>query len=281
MRGESGAITGIIGVSQDLSGRKRTEEDLRSERAELEKRVQERTAELDAANQSLRELSARLLQTRDQEARRLARELHDSAGQLLAAISMNIAKVKAQAHKLDEAGARAVTENIEMVEQISSEIRTISHLLHPPLLDELGLASALRWYVEGFSERSKITVEVEIPPDLGALAHGTGNCDFPYRAGMLDEYSPARGQQDGGDPYTARRGAGCGDGGRFRERHSHGETASEHVGRGIPGNVRTDPLFGREAGIAIGQQWDRGDSDIAVGAGERGGGAGRGEWGEV
>ena len=169
MRGESGAITGIIGVSQDLSGRKRTEEDLRSERAELEKRVQERTAELDAANQSLRELSARLLQTRDQEARRLARELHDSAGQLLAAISMNIAKVKAQAHKLDEAGARAVTENIEMVEQISSEIRTISHLLHPPLLDELGLASALRWYVEGFSERSKITVEVEIPPDLGRL----------------------------------------------------------------------------------------------------------------
>ncbi len=168
-RDESGATTGIIGVSQDLSGRKRTEEELRSERAEWEQRVQERTAELDAANRSLRELSARLLQTRDQEARRLARELHDSAGQLLAAISMNIAKVKAQAHKLDEAGNRAVTENIGMIEQISSEIRTISHLLHPPLLDELGLASALRWYVEGFSERSKITVKVEIPSDLGRL----------------------------------------------------------------------------------------------------------------
>ena len=169
IRDESGAATGIIGVSQDLSGRKRTEEELRGERAELEKRVRERTAELDAANKSLRELSARLLQTRDQEARRLARELHDSAGQLLAAISMNIAKVKAQAHKLDEDGKRAVTENLGMIEQISSEIRTISHLLHPPLLDELGLASALRWYVEGFSERSKITVEVEIPSDLGRL----------------------------------------------------------------------------------------------------------------
>jgi PAS domain S-box-containing protein len=169
IRNESGATTGIIGVSQDLSGRKRTEEEFRSERAELEKRVQERTAELDAANQSLRELSARLLQTRDQEARRLARELHDSAGQLLAAISMNIGKVKAQAHKLDEDGKRAVTENMGMIEQISSEIRTISHLLHPPLLDELGLASALRWYVEGFSERSKITVKVEIPSDLGRL----------------------------------------------------------------------------------------------------------------
>jgi PAS domain S-box-containing protein len=169
IRDESGATTGIIGVSQDLSWGKRTEEELRTERAELEKRVQERTAELDAANHSLRELSARLLQTRDQEARRIARELHDSAGQLLAAISMNIAKVKAQAHKLDADAARAVTENMEMIEQISSEIRTISHLLHPPLLDELGLASALRWYVEGFSERSKITVDVEIPSDLGRL----------------------------------------------------------------------------------------------------------------
>ncbi len=169
LHGESGEITGIIGVSQDLSGRKRTEEELRNERAELEKRVEERTEELNQANQSLRELSARLLQTRDQEARRLARELHDSVGQLLAAISMNQSKVKAQAHKLDQGAKRAMEENTALIEQISSEIRTISHLLHPPLLDELGLTSALRWYVEGFSERSKIRVEVDIPKDLGRL----------------------------------------------------------------------------------------------------------------
>ncbi len=165
----TGATIGIIGVSQDLSGRKETEEGLRNERAELEIRVQERTAELNRANQSLRDLSARLLQTRDEEARRLARELHDSAGQLLAAMSMNTAKVKAQVHKLDRDAARAMEENAALIEQISREIRTISHLLHPPLLDELGLTSALRWYVEGFSERSKIIVEVEIPGDLGRL----------------------------------------------------------------------------------------------------------------
>jgi signal transduction histidine kinase len=131
--------------------------------------VQERTEELNRANESLRDLSARLLQMRDQEARRLARELHDSVGQLLAALSMNIAEVKAQSHKLDDRGRRSIAENAVLVEQISREIRTISHLLHPPLLDEAGLAAALRWYVEGFSERSKIQVDMEIPEDLGRL----------------------------------------------------------------------------------------------------------------
>jgi signal transduction histidine kinase len=77
--------------------------------------------------------------------------------------------VTRQIHKLDEAGARAVTENALLVEQISAEIRTISHLLHPPLLDEIGLGSALHWYVEGFAERSKIKIQLEIPKDLGRL----------------------------------------------------------------------------------------------------------------
>ena len=65
--------------------------------------------------------------------------------------------------------ARAVSDNARLVEQVSSEIRTISHLLHPPLLDVAGLASALRWYVDGFSERSRIKVDLEIPADLGRL----------------------------------------------------------------------------------------------------------------
>ena len=167
---EDGATTGIVGVSQDLSGRKQSEEELRSAHAEMERRVLERTAELDIANNSLRDLSARLLHMRDHEARRLARELHDSVGQLLAAIAMNTATVKAQVHKLDEDGGKAVAENMLLVEQISDEIRTISHLLHPPLLDELGLGSALGWYVDGFSERSKIPVELTVPSELGRLS---------------------------------------------------------------------------------------------------------------
>ena len=160
---------GIVGVSQDISGRKQIEKELQSARGELERRVEERTEELRRANENLRDLSARLLQVRDQEARRLARELHDSVGQMLAAIGMNVATVQLQVEKLDEAGARAMADNSVLVKQISDEIRTISYLLHPPMLDEVGLASALRWYADGFSVRSKIKVEMHVPSDLARL----------------------------------------------------------------------------------------------------------------
>jgi PAS domain S-box-containing protein len=116
------------------------------------------------------EFTSRLQQMQDDERRRIARELHDSVGQLLAAIGMNISIVQSQTQKLDLEGARAVSENATLVEEVSREIRTISHLLHPPLLDVAGLASALRWYVDGFSERSKIKVELEIAPDFPRLS---------------------------------------------------------------------------------------------------------------
>jgi signal transduction histidine kinase len=116
------------------------------------------------------EFASRLQQMQDDERRRIARELHDSVGQLLAAIGMNISIVQSQSQKLDQAGARAVSENATLVEEVSREIRTISHLLHPPLLDVAGLASALRWYVDGFSERSKIKVDLEIAPDFPRLS---------------------------------------------------------------------------------------------------------------
>ena len=147
-----------------------TEEQLRKTHDELELRVQERTADLNMANESLRELSGSLQQIRDEERRQIARDLHDSAGQLLAALSLNIAVIQAQSHKLDSAGAAAVSENAALVAQISREIRIISHLLHPPLLDVAGLASALRWYVDGFSERSKIKVDLDIPDEFRRLS---------------------------------------------------------------------------------------------------------------
>jgi signal transduction histidine kinase len=146
------------------------EEELRKAHDDLEQKVSERTADLNTANESLRDLSSRLQRMRDEERRQIARELHDSAGQLLAALGMNIAALQLQAAKLDSEGVKALAENAMMVEQISSEIRTISHLLHPPLLDAAGLASALRWYVEGFSERSKIKVELEIPAKLNRMS---------------------------------------------------------------------------------------------------------------
>lgn len=170
IRDDQGKIIFLHPSGTDITKRKRTEEDLRKTRAELETRVQGRTAELNKANESLRDLSARLIHLRDQEDRRIARELHDSVGQLLAGISMNLGVVRPQVHKLDEAGAKAFAENVLLVEQISAEIRTISYLLHPPLLDEIGLGSALHWYIEGFSERSKIKVDLEVPSDLGRLS---------------------------------------------------------------------------------------------------------------
>jgi len=115
------------------------------------------------------ELATRFQRMQDEERKRIARELHDSVGQLLAAIGMNMAIVQQQSRKLDADGIRAVSENAMLVEQVSREIRTISHLLHPPLLDIAGLVSALRWYVDGFSERSKIKVNLDIPSDFGRL----------------------------------------------------------------------------------------------------------------
>jgi len=160
----------------EIRERAQSERRLRARERELEAlhsaladRIEERTTELNAAIAGLRQLSARLLQAQDDERRRLARELHDSVGQLLAAISMNLQTLRAS--QLDPAAAAAAEENAKLVEQISSEIRTMSHLLHPPLLDEVGLASALRWYVDEFAVRSKIAVQLEVSGDFGRLTN--------------------------------------------------------------------------------------------------------------
>jgi signal transduction histidine kinase len=105
----------------------------------------------------------------DDERRRIARELHDSVGQLLTALAMNISVVQTEIHKLSPDSARRVEDNVSLIEQLSTEIRTMSHLLHPPLLDEIGLSSALEWYVEGFAKRSGIDATIEVPEDLERL----------------------------------------------------------------------------------------------------------------
>jgi signal transduction histidine kinase len=148
--------------------RRRHHEKLRLAQGELEGRVQERTADLDAANQNLRELSARLLQSQDDERRRIARELHDSVGQLLAALNMNLSAVRGDIERLAQT-ANALADSENLVNEMSTEVRTISHLLHPPLLDEAGLCSALRWYADGFALRSKIKVDLDLPEDFDRL----------------------------------------------------------------------------------------------------------------
>jgi PAS domain S-box-containing protein len=121
---------------------------------------------------SLRVLSGQLLHLQDQERRRIARELHDSAGQLLAALSMNLGMLEAEngGDSGDTSnGTRIIRESLSLVQELSRELRTISHLLHPPLLDEVGLSSGIRSYLEGFTERSKIAVDLDLPGDLGRL----------------------------------------------------------------------------------------------------------------
>jgi signal transduction histidine kinase len=159
------ASTIIVALGE---ARRRDNEKLRNAQGELQGRVQERTGELDTANQHLRMVSARLLHLQDEERRRIARELHDSIGQMLAALSMNLAGVRADIDRLART-ASTVIDSESLVQQMSTEVRTISHLLHPPLLDEAGLPSALRWYCDGFSRRSKIDVDLDCPTDFGRL----------------------------------------------------------------------------------------------------------------
>lgn len=149
--------------------RRRREQELWAAQIELEEAVKHRTAELDRTNQSLRELSGRLLQLQDDERRRIARELHDSVGQMLTALGINLAAVGTDIERLSKT-AKTVSDSAALIQDLSKEVRTISYLLHPPLLDEAGLASALRWLVEGFAQRSQIRVDLEIPANFGRLA---------------------------------------------------------------------------------------------------------------
>jgi PAS domain S-box-containing protein len=118
---------------------------------------------------SLRQLSARLLQLQDEERRRIARDLHDITGQKIVVLSMALDRLARHPELKDPDAQETLRESREMVSKIGEETRTLSYLLHPPLLDECGLDSAVRWYAEGFEKRSGIKLNVDIPQNLGRL----------------------------------------------------------------------------------------------------------------
>jgi signal transduction histidine kinase len=126
--------------------------------------------QMDQLNRELRHLSARLIATQDEERRRIARDLHDSVGQVVAALSMNNGMALREADKLSPQAADVLRQNALLVEQLSQEIRTLSHLLHPPLLDEIGLMPAIKTFAGGFAERSNVKVDVDLSPEIGRLA---------------------------------------------------------------------------------------------------------------
>jgi signal transduction histidine kinase len=161
----SSALRAIQLLDVDRSARDDAATEVAKQTAELKAQVAERKR----AEESLGDLTARLLQLRDEEQRRVARELHDSVGQLLVAMSMNHRKLSLE-KQLSPVAAKAISENTTLLAQVSTEIRTISHLLHPPLLDEVGLAPGMREYLEGFADRSRMKVRFEIAEDFGRLS---------------------------------------------------------------------------------------------------------------
>ncbi len=176
--GRHGVVCYFRDISTQVRARdvlRESEERLRTLADGLETQVRVRTQELEQRNaevlqqaEQLRELSNRLLQTQDDERRHIARELHDSAGQIVTALSMNLASIT-QHVRQDPLLGKAVQESQELVQQLSKEIRTTSYLLHPPLLDENGLSEAIRWYMQGLMERSGLSIELSISENFGRL----------------------------------------------------------------------------------------------------------------
>ena len=143
LRDADGEVSGWLEINTDITLRKRAE---------------------DAA----RRLGGRMLHLQDAERRKFARELHDGIGQYLASIKMYLdSAMRPDLSQQDR--TQLLAESVSIVEKCLVETRTVSHLLHPPLLDEAGLSSAIQWYAEGFSERSGISLDLDLQPDLGRL----------------------------------------------------------------------------------------------------------------
>jgi PAS domain S-box-containing protein len=165
LRDDSGRLVGFGKVTRDYTEKIKANEALRkeiSERTEAQRKLHD-------SERSLRQLSLRLLQTQDEERRRIGRDLHDSVGQYLVGLKMKVDSLKSSAARSQRADAGELAECSQLIEEAITEVRTISYLLYPPMLEELGLKSAIPWYLDGFTKRSGIKTTFEVSPDFDRI----------------------------------------------------------------------------------------------------------------
>ena len=238
VRDDRGRVVRLQGTLQDITEQKRAEEALRQSEEALRQ-----------TNRKLQQRSRDLLRTQDYERRRIARELHDSTSQLLAALSINLGRLRDSEL---EPGRReqVLSETIDLAAACSTEIRTITYLLHPPLLEEIGLVHALRAYAQGFNQRTGIQIKIKIPPDFGRIGNERESTLFRIiQEGLANVHKHSGSRlaviQLGRDPREVRlvlqdQGRG------FTEAPRRRATGFIHLGVGITGmRERAEQLGGR------------------------------------
>jgi signal transduction histidine kinase len=160
----------VESMARRLSESSRAEEKYRRMSGTLRDELRARTEEIEQQSGQLQDLSSRLLQAQDEERRRLAHELHDSAGQILTLLSISLAQAAKHAPRKPEIFGQITRECEVLVQQLSQEIRTMSYLLHPPMLDELGLLKGIRSYIEGLAKRSGLVIALVAPAAFERLS---------------------------------------------------------------------------------------------------------------
>jgi PAS domain S-box-containing protein len=165
VRNEAGKLLGFAKITRDFTEVLQARQALQKEVAE--RREAER--HLDKSERSLRQLSLHLLRTQDEERRRIGRDLHDSLGQYLTVLKMKLDSLTPLAGRHSLEAAQDLSQCIRLTDDCIKEVRTVSYLLYPPLLEEMGLKSAIPWYLEGFSARSGIETTLEVEPDFDRL----------------------------------------------------------------------------------------------------------------
>ncbi len=220
IRDADGPITGAVIVNEDVSAHITAEQKLQDSLTQM------------------RTLTARLMRAQDDERRRIAQLLHETTAQDLAALKMHLARLTRTDASLSEPERAALTESIELADRSMSGIRTLSYLLHPPFLDDTGLLSAIRWFAEGFADRSGIAVDLDLPETFDRLPQEAETVLFRVvQEGLINIHRHA-------DSSTARI--------RLRRDPERVTLEVEDRGRGIPPDLLSRLRSGAAArGIGI------------------------------